>query len=232
MPSKRNNKWTEYLSARRHIYNLFRSSVRLKKLIEATIRFTPERGIVLEVGFGSGLTSILLSDLGYQVTGIDVDRSLINYAKTRTERFRMMENIHFLRADACNLPFADKTFRTSFSQGLLEHFSDDRIIRTLTEQKRVSRTIIFDVPSNRSKLGPDSFGNERFLSVQHYRKLITSAGLKIIFMYGRGFSKFAYMLPLWILRIFDYHFGYNIGFICREKANNRSLSVIEKVKKI
>jgi len=212
-------KWIEYFMRHHTVYNLFRQSIRLQKLIEAIIRFTPNNGRIVEIGCGSGLTLVLLNELKYQILGVDFDDDVLKYAKTN---IGLTKGIQLLRADMNSLPLRDKIFDTVFHQGLLEHFSDEKIIHTLKEQNRIAKTIIIDVPTNREKHGKYSFGDERLLSINYWRRLISSADLKVIYMYGRGMIKLAYLLPAAVYYVFDYLFSYEIGFVCKEKAKFRA----------
>ena len=54
-----------------------------KVLIDALDRNGLQRGTVLELGCGSGITARTLTDRGYTVTGIDLSESLINMARKR-----------------------------------------------------------------------------------------------------------------------------------------------------
>jgi len=59
---------------------------------------------VLDIGCGSGGTSLLLADQvgpGGAVTGVDVSQPMLKLARTRTEA----QNVHFLEADAAAYPF-------------------------------------------------------------------------------------------------------------------------------
>lgn len=59
------------------------ASASAKVLIDALDRKGLQRGTVLELGCGSGITARTLTDRGYTVTGIDLSESLINMARKR-----------------------------------------------------------------------------------------------------------------------------------------------------
>jgi ubiquinone/menaquinone biosynthesis C-methylase UbiE len=66
---------------------------------------------------------------------------------------RGLPNLAIIRADMFNLPFRDDVFHAVIHQGVLEHFSNTRIIEALLEQKRVCKYyVIFDVPNEKSRI--------------------------------------------------------------------------------
>lgn len=70
--------------------------------------FFKQRGTVLCVGCGCGRESIGLSELGYDVTGIDVVERHIQNARACAER--MNRQVRLQVCDGLTLPFADHTF--------------------------------------------------------------------------------------------------------------------------
>jgi len=204
-------KWKKYLA--KPEYNIFNRTIHLQKLIETVIQYTPKKGKILEVGCGSGFTSILLSKLGYEVTATDINDDLL--AKVIKLKIEFNSNIDVLKMDMLYLRFEDKTFDTVFHQGLLEHFDDETIISALKEQKRIAKCIIFDVPNSKYKLGSWNIGDERLLSITHWKKLIHTAGLKVIDIHGRGYTLLAHILPHGLVRLFDVLFTTSTIFVCK-----------------
>ncbi len=213
--------WADYFEAYPQFEGFFTQAVRLQRLIESIIKFTPEKGSILEVGCGSAVASILLNDLGYKVTAIDNDEVVIDNARKRIAQVGM--NIQILRMDASDLQFEDKSFDTVFSQGLLEHLSDGEILQSLKEQKRTARIVIVDVPTRRAKHGPGLYGNERFLSIRQWRALISSAGLRIGYSYGRGMTVCQELLPTVTQRLLDHILCPEVGFVCQEEGKKKSV---------
>lgn len=119
---------------------------------------------ILEVGCGTGLMSIFLSMLGYEITALEGDDKVIKKAKDLSKKFN--GKVKFIKGDAFKLPFKTNEFDVAFHQGLLEHFSDEEIYRLIDEQLRVSKTVIFSVPNN--NYPQKDFGNERLLSKDHW----------------------------------------------------------------
>lgn len=72
---------------------------------------------VLDMGCGGGLLTQFLSDLGHQVTGIDLSASSLEVAKKRDLQGR----IRYERADAASLPSPNDSFDVVCAMDLLEH---------------------------------------------------------------------------------------------------------------
>ncbi|MFH1592524.1 MAG: class I SAM-dependent methyltransferase [Candidatus Woesearchaeota archaeon] len=76
-----------------------------EKLID---RYFKKRGKVLDIGCGTGRTTIALVKKRYKVIGIDIVPKMIENAKKIAKKKKL--KIHYRVMDACNLNFKDKTF--------------------------------------------------------------------------------------------------------------------------
>ena len=58
---------------------------------------------------------------------------------------------------------------------MLEHYSDEEIIKLLNIQLEVAPLVIFDAPTNfmSSEYRAKGFGNERYLPTSHWKKLVS-----------------------------------------------------------
>lgn len=87
----------------------------------------------LEVGCGNGVVSkYIAKKYLLNVTGVDVDPEQIQLAQ---ENIDDIPNVHFLEADATNLPFQDNDFDIVLSFGVMHHISN--WLDALREIKRV-----------------------------------------------------------------------------------------------
>jgi SAM-dependent methyltransferase len=115
----------------------------------------------LEIGSGTGLQSCFISFFGIEVVSIDCDSRVIRMASA-ISRYYNSKDVSFVVADARYLPFREKTFGLSFSQGLLEHLDNRTIIDVVLEtRKSVNGKMLFSVPS--ANFPEQDFGNERLL---------------------------------------------------------------------
>lgn len=207
--------WVSYF--RQPHYNLFNVIINQQRLIESIMKYTPKNGKIIEIGCGSGFTSILLDKTGYKVTAIDSERQVTKLASNKAKD--TCSHINIISMDMRNLCFENNSVDTVFHQGVLEHFDDETIIEALREQRRVARVVIFDVPNNKYRLGRYNVGNERLLSIKHWKELISEAGLRVIDIKGRGYVKLAYVLPLFIVKRLELIFSSSSIFICKRRSS-------------
>ncbi len=129
-------------------------------------------GRLLEVGVGSGAQSALASRWVAKTVTVDNDRRILQAALTNLRRFG--PGVRAVEADAFRLPFPDGAFGVAISQGLMEHFDDAGIHGLIGEQLRVSRSVVFSVPSDRYPR--QDVGNERLMPPEEWRRIV-SAGV-------------------------------------------------------
>ena len=72
---------------------------------------------LLEVGAGTGVMSLLLAELGYQLTATDISKGMLDQARRKAAERRLA--IAFEIADAEALPFGDCSFQAVFGRHLL-----------------------------------------------------------------------------------------------------------------
>lgn len=72
---------------------------------------------ILDVGSGTGNMSILLSQLGHSVTGIDLSRKSLSIAKRKS--FKLPNKPEFIYADAVYPPFDENSFDVIFNRYLV-----------------------------------------------------------------------------------------------------------------
>lgn len=72
---------------------------------------------VLDIGCGPGFFSILLAQMGYEVTAVDYTENMLAEARKNTEAYHVP--VDFRRMDAQNLDFSDETFDFVISRNVL-----------------------------------------------------------------------------------------------------------------
>lgn len=77
---------------------------------------TPQDVRVLDIGCGPGFFSIILAQLGYQVTALDYTESMLNEA--RANAAAADADVRFLQMDAEDLAFTDASFDAIVSRNL------------------------------------------------------------------------------------------------------------------
>jgi len=187
--------WEKWLNEKR--FTLFRTAILQEQFIECITDHTPDGGTIMEAGFGFGTTLELLRDLGYEVSGFDLEPSAIENCQ---------EHYKHLRGDLFvgNI-LNSKTYRrkvdTIIHQGVLEHFEDEEILEILDIQSKAAKRIVFDVPNNLRQNLDDEGDRTRFESPQFWEDIISSAGLQST-RYGRTYDYGNEFLPQ-ILKRYD-----------------------------
>ena len=193
------------------------------RFIDGVLKYTNKNSKLLEIGAGSGFTSLILYHSNRKDLLVsDIDEKLL---ETISNEFKLKT----CKIDMFNIQNSDKYYDCIFHQGVLEHFDDNSIIKTLKEQGRVSEYVIFDIPNGRRELlsflpfdflkAEKEFGNERFLLVRKWKKLIKKSGLELIDYDGRRLHKIFKYLPFDLENngFINKHFGTSSIFVCRSK---------------
>ena len=150
-----------------------------KKLINLIKKYSHNKKI-MEAGAGTGIISIYMSSIGYDVTAIDIDKKIQNLSKKICDEYTTNNKPNFIIKNIMNIDYTEKYFDVIFSNGVLEHFSDKDIIRALTLQIKQSDTVIVGIPTTFFKKEESLYGDERYLSIKKWRDLITKSGGYIV----------------------------------------------------
>lgn len=111
------------------------------------IKITTEGEKVLEIGCGSGTSSLWLAKHSRVVTALDYTESSVTLVKSAAERLGLL-SLETVLADATKeLPFAENEYDVGFQSGLLEHFSTEEQISLLANWKRNCRRMISMIPN-------------------------------------------------------------------------------------
>lgn len=137
-------------------------------------------GKVIETGCGTGLMAGYLQKQGLDVTALDLNQKVLSYAEEIASGSKIIQPCKYKQGDILNLPFKRNTFDVSYSNGVLEHFSDDEIIKTLKQQMNISKYVIFGIPSTYFNMNEKMLGNERSLTLDEWKNLISRANGKIV----------------------------------------------------
>lgn len=142
------NEWSEHYNI--DILNSVVSQVRTNSVSiwsDELLKICEEGSRCLEIGCGSGLSSLWLAKHDRIVTALDYTESsvdLVNAAKEELE----LSNINVIQADATkDLPFKEKEFDYIFQAGLLEHFDTNEQIRLLANWKKYGRYMVSMIPN-------------------------------------------------------------------------------------
>lgn len=87
----------------------------MRKVEDACIRLTKPRGLVLDVGCGTGRQSLLLAELGCHVVATDISLGMLLEARRRAEKRGLRGQVEFIQASADALPFRPGVFSRAYS---------------------------------------------------------------------------------------------------------------------
>lgn len=140
---------------------------------------------LLEMGFGTGYTAIYLAKQGYDINGIDISSKLV--VKATAEALRQDAEVMFWEGDMFDMPLAmfkdiGRKFKVIYHQGVLEHYSDEEIVKALKLQVPLCEHLIFSVPSNHYPT--QDFGDERFLNVDQWKEILKDFEIVNSYYYG------------------------------------------------
>ena len=117
-----------------------------KKFINKVIQYA-ENKKVIEMGCGTGLMAGYLQKLGLDVIALDLSQAVLNYACEIAKQSNIISPCKYEQGDILNLKYKPNTFDVSYSNGVLEHFTDEEIIEILKQQMNISKYVIFGIPS-------------------------------------------------------------------------------------
>ncbi|MDQ7033119.1 MAG: methyltransferase domain-containing protein [Desulfonauticus sp.] len=105
--------------------------------LETIINFSPEKGLFLDIGTGTGHLAIELAKLcpDIHIIAVDLSDNMLAVAQENAQKEGVHERIKFMKADAKKLPFEDQTFDCVYCHNMLHHISEP--IELLREIKRV-----------------------------------------------------------------------------------------------
>lgn len=108
---------------------------------------------ILEIGCGSGETSLALAKKGRVMSVLDFSESSIRLVEEAVKRLGAGINVQTYCLDATGeLPFTDQQFDCVFHAGLLEHFSQNERIDMLKKWRRICKRMVSMVPNADSVL--------------------------------------------------------------------------------
>lgn len=152
---------------------------------------------IIEIGAGTGRTSIELARRGAYVTVLDVSPQSLELAKRFASHAgpRTQKRLHYILADGLKPPLEPESFDILFHQGLLEHFRNPFLL--LEANRRIIKKgglIVVDVPQTfhvytllkhiQMLLGRWFAGWERQFTPASLARLLRNVGFEPIHAYG------------------------------------------------
>lgn len=172
-----------------------------KKLIKI-IKKECNNGKILEVGSGTGIVCSQLANEGFDVTGVDINSKIIKLAEKLEKEYFGENKVSYMQMSLFELKFNKKEFELAYSVGVLEHFDDNKIKEAIKQQLNIAEKVIIVIPTKWFDDDETLHGDDRFLTLKHWRKMINDAGGKIIREYSYPFKQKYYQKILNIRKIF------------------------------
>ena len=160
--------------------NYVDDKIKNKKILINLIKKYSKKNKLIESGSGTGVLSTYMASLGYDVTGIDIDEDILKLSKKITKNYNSKNKPNFQKKSIFELDYRKNTFDVSFSNGVLEHFTDEQIIDTLKQQMKIAKVVIFGIPTKYFNQEEAMYGDERYMSYKFWRNLINNAGGMIL----------------------------------------------------
>lgn len=176
----------EFKHVDRYIIRKLRNKKKFLKLVE---KYSKNKKII-EAGCGTGIMAGYFAKKGFDVTAIDISPGILKLVEEVANASRLIDSPKLKQMDIFVLNFGKKTFDVSFSNGVLEHFSDEQIILTLRKQMEIADYVVFGVPSTYFSEDEKMYGDERSLTAFQWRKLIREAGGILIHETGFHYDNF------------------------------------------
>ena len=172
--------YIEEINEKGTIINYVNDKIKTKKnLIDLIKKYSPNNKII-EAGSGTGILSTYLASIGFDSLAIDIDKDILNLSKKIAKEYNAKNKPIFKIDSILSLEYKKNEFDVSFSNGVLEHFSDKEILQTLKKQMRIAKTVIVGIPTKYFDDDEAMYGDERFLKIKYWREIIAKAGGEII----------------------------------------------------
>ena len=109
------------------VYNSFKDAHNYPNtnLVRLDKWFLKKKGKILDYGFGYAENSIYLANNGYSVSGGEISKKIINYAKKKsTIKSKKKINFFYIDKDTTKLPFEDNYFDHIICLGVIQYLGN------------------------------------------------------------------------------------------------------------
>ena len=151
-----------------------------KKFIKTIMKYSTEKRKLIEAGCGTGLVSGYMQAMGYDVTALDISKEILKLVEDISKDSNIIKQPKLLQKSIFDLDFSNREFDVCFSNGVLEHFSDEQIVDTIKQQIRIAKYVVIGVPSIYFDETEKMYGDERNIKEKRWIELINMAGGQVI----------------------------------------------------
>jgi ubiquinone/menaquinone biosynthesis C-methylase UbiE len=186
-------RWKDYVNRN---FSLLYSDYIKKQALFFSIMFANELNncsIILELGAGLGLVSLLEAMRGNHVVILDCDKEVIKQSFQQVVNLEVADNAVHIIGDIFNMPFSDNSFDKN--KGVLEHFENMKsAIKEMRRVCKVNGKILILVPNKYAvhtylirpfrrllkNFSPDIWGRECSYSPDDLKRIMENCGIKVL----------------------------------------------------
>ena len=117
---------------------------------------------------------------GYDVIALDISKEILKLVEDISKDSNIIKQPKLLQKSIFDLDFSNREFDVCFSNGVLEHFSDEQIVDTIKQQIRIAKYVVIGVPSIYFDETEKMYGDERNIKEKRWIELINMAGGQVI----------------------------------------------------
>lgn len=162
------------------------------KFIKKVMKYATSKK-VLEAGCGTGVISINLALKDFESYAVDYDQEMLDLVSKIA--LSVGNNVPTLvKEDIFQLhrQFKKNEIDVTYSIGVYEHYDDKNIKKLLKSQLKISKYVFVGIPTKYFNDNEKLYGNERFLKIKYWRKLLSSVNCEIVeefSCYNNSFKK-------------------------------------------
>ena len=94
---------------------------------------------IVDIACGGGRVSIPLAKLGAKVTGVDITKEMLDFAKKNAKKNKCLPNLFLVNESAWDTKLPSNSFDNVLLLGILEHLPDTYKKKTLKEAFRLCK---------------------------------------------------------------------------------------------
>jgi SAM-dependent methyltransferase len=180
--------WGSYYADAASVDHFLTNLYHHREFVAELLALQPQRA--LEAGCGTAGMSVLLAMAGVQATACDVDESVLGVARQNATQWNA--GVDVIHRDIFELSKSADRYDVVFSQGVLEHFDDDRIHALVRESLAVAPAFMFSVPTR--YYGHRDFGDERLMTLEEWQEILAPTGDARLSYYFPARRRYSYFL--------------------------------------
>lgn len=87
----------------------------MRRMEDRVILLTKPKGVVVDIGCGTGRQTIFLASMSCKVYAVDISRKMLEITRRKIYDLKLQNNVEFIQASADYLPFEKEVFERAYS---------------------------------------------------------------------------------------------------------------------